>query len=214
MSDLEKLIHSLKPGDLVSHHNSEGEIVSRVLLRTEKKEGATLLFFSHEAIYGDLKAEALAHPDGELGQPLSWNTEKCTLVNRANEPITWCTDHIRVERGAGDVQAKEYARVPRLEHLRHHVPNVWEYVKNQKDSDEFKTMQGILLNGEAGDIPSQIALMLQELEIEPTEKRVIHIMKMLSHIIGMIRFSASVAITELSLEELMQHSEEKAPSVH
>lgn len=101
--------------------------------------------------------------------PFRWDPKKGVLVDKEGEVPRWYTVDILLERGGAIKEANLYAEVPRLEHMRPELAFTDADFKRlfiQKDDRRAVMLNGILRNGEAGGLATQLMLALDVLGIQ------------------------------------------------
>ncbi len=103
--------------------------------------------------------------------PFRWSDEKGTLVDCDGDVPRWYTTDISLERGGAKKAAAEYADVPRAEHSRHQLTRA--DIEAFESDPRFRVIAGISQNGEAGNPPNQLSLVLDLMGIAHTKEQLV-----------------------------------------
>jgi hypothetical protein len=106
--------------------------------------------------------------------PFRWDPKKGALVDKDGEVPRWYTIDIMLERGGAAREAALYAEVPRLEHMRPELAFTDVEFKRlflQKDDRRAVVLNGLLRNGEAGGLATQLMLALDVLGVQYSQQQ-------------------------------------------
>ena len=106
--------------------------------------------------------------------PFHWDPKKGALIDKDGEVPRWYTVDIALERGGATKEASLYAEVPRLEHMSpEHAFTDVDFKRRFLDKDDRRAvmLNGILRNGEAGGLATQLMLALDVLGIQYSQQQ-------------------------------------------
>lgn len=170
--DLGKLFQEITAGWVLSVpiEKEKGGVARAVVLRTEG-EGEKLV------IWLSLFSDDEFSTTPICSSPYCWDSEKKAIVDCRDEVPEWFRSRWTLEREGGEEIVKKYESIPRLEHLLGDskmltFQHLEDFMGDVSSSSLATQVVGVLQNSEAGELPTQLALILEALGVEATLERI------------------------------------------
>lgn len=156
-------------GDLLLIPSLRGMCFSAVLRVGSSGE----LYLSHVSVK-QVAGEAQA-----LSNPFSWDDDVGALVDRDGDVPLWYSSGIDVEQAGATKQALAYASTPRAENAKYAVSG--EDMTAFMNDPRYAALSGIVGNGEAGGMVTQLSLALDLMGKSHTKEELIGLAWFVEH---------------------------------
>lgn len=136
----------------------------------------------------------------DLYSPFRWSDQNDALIDGDGDVPGWYSHaegNISLEPGGAMEAAAEYAKVPRAENVSHKI--TFEDLEAYKDDPLWKMISGICQNGEAGNSPNQLSLVLDLMGVNYDRKQLIGLCWFLLHRDALSRPAPVVVVSNLGV---------------